>query len=332
MRAVVLAAPWSFGLAEVAEYPLSAGMTTVAPLFVGLCGSDVHVAKGDHARARLPLVLGHEIVGVATDGLLEGQTVVVDPVEGCDACDRCAAGHEQLCDHLGIVGIDRNGGLAETVSVRTNHLHVVPPGLPPEAAALAEVVAVTVHAWDKVASAPGDSIAIVGAGPIGLLVAICARDRGADRIVLVEPAPARRRVAEALGFDVIAPGPGGTVTSLGHRWADVVVDAAGVPSVAAMVTDLARPGGTILVIAVHHTPAEINLPDITLRELRVQGTRACTGSDIVKAMDLLSRRPSVFIPLMTDIVGPEDVGAALARCAGGETMKVLVDCSGLRSS
>jgi (R,R)-butanediol dehydrogenase / meso-butanediol dehydrogenase / diacetyl reductase len=329
VRALVLRDRWDFAPAELPAPEQREGHSTVAPLFVGLCGSDLHIVGGGHPRARFPLVLGHEIVGRALDGELAGQVVVADPVEGCGACARCADGTEQLCSRMGIVGVDRDGGLAEQVAIRSRQLQPVPGELPVNVAALAEPLAVAVHAVSRAGIQPGTSAVVVGGGPIGLLIALCARDAGARDLVVVEPSASRRALLEAVGLPTLpAVDPHDRVREhLPRDGADIVIDAAAAPALWPAVTDLLRPGGILLLVGIYAGSVSANLQAIAYRELSVIGTRACTGPDLAAALAVLVRRTADFLPLARDVVRPGETAAALRRLERAESMKILIDCS-----
>jgi (R,R)-butanediol dehydrogenase/meso-butanediol dehydrogenase/diacetyl reductase len=306
-------------------------LTTVAPVYVGLCGSDVHIVRGLRPHVRLPLAIGHEIVGVAIDGEHAGKRVAIDPVEGCGQCARCAEGHEQLCPQLRIIGSGRHGGLAESVAVHPRQVHVIPDAVSMQLAGLTEALAVAVHAVERSGLQPGDTALIVGGGPIGALIALAARGTTNARVIVVEPADHRRAFATRLGFETVAAvEPRERLMALvGRAGADVVFDAAGHPSLPPVLTGLVRAGGTVVIVGIYHEAEPVDLPAVALRELTVVGTRACTGADMAGALRLLTRHPAQFQTLVDDIVPPEGVAESIERLQRGETMKVLVDCRSL---
>jgi threonine dehydrogenase-like Zn-dependent dehydrogenase len=329
VKALVLRGRWEFAMETIPEPVPSPDDTLVAPLLVGVCGSDLHIADGMHPRVRLPVALGHEIVGRALDGPWQGQLVAIDPVEGCEHCARCEQGTEQLCSRMGVVGVDRHGGLAEKLAIRTSHVFPVPTGLSTELAALAEPLAVAVHAVQRAGTGPGDAAVVIGGGPIGLLVALSLRDVGVGQLVVVEPSPDRRRFLDSLGLTTLASidPPQALRDLLPADGADVVFDAAAAQVLWPAVTRLLRPGGTLLLIGIYGTPAAVDLPDLAYRELSVIGTRACVGADVAAALALLERRRPDFLPLTEDITDPQGTGAALGRLRSGQSMKVLINCA-----
>jgi (R,R)-butanediol dehydrogenase/meso-butanediol dehydrogenase/diacetyl reductase len=327
MRAYLLEDWRSFAYGDI---PRAEGddLVRVAPAFVGLCGSDVHIVHGLRSHVRLPVALGHEIVGVALEGDLAGQLVAIDPVEGCGVCARCVAGQEQLCPELRIIGVGRHGGLAAEVAAHPRQIHALPAGMSAQVGGLTEALAVAVHAVERSGLRDGDTTLILGGGPIGMLIALAARGTRDVRVIVVEPVEHRRRLAARLGFESYPSlEPRWTLMSdVGGAGADVVFDAAGVPSLPPVLTELVRAGGTIVMVGIHHEPQKVDLPAVAMRELTIVGTRACTGPDMAGALQLLDHRGNDFALLVEDVVQPDAVPEAIERLHRGETMKVLVDC------
>ncbi|MFM7718563.1 MAG: alcohol dehydrogenase catalytic domain-containing protein, partial [Actinomycetota bacterium] len=196
MRAVRIEGPADVRLVEVPVPEPAPGESLVRVGAASACGTDLRMARlGSHA----PRVPGHEVAGWLPDGTPVG----VHPNLGCGACPACAAGLENRCpDHVD-VGIQRDGGLAETVAVPTSHL--VPLGdLPVDLAPLVESLACVLHANDLLGVGADTAGVVVGAGSIGVLGAWAMRAVGA-RVVVVQRSPARRELARSLGIDAIGP-------------------------------------------------------------------------------------------------------------------------------
>jgi len=322
---LVLERPHEFRLATATDdVAPEAGEVLVTPAYVGLCGTDLHIAAGQHPRARLPLVLGHEIVAVATTGRWAGQAVVIDPTISCGDCPACARGDAHVCERLTLIGIDRPGGLASRLRVAEAKLHPVPASLPLPVAALAEPLAVAVHAVGRAGPCLGARVAILGAGPIGLLIAMVARASGAHAVTLAEPARLRREAAARLGFqataDLEATGAAGPP-------ADIVFDAAGAPASIRDATRLARPRGVIVLAGVHGQPAAVDLRAVTFAELTLLGTRVYQPADIEVAIGLLADGVLDVTPLVSRTVELAGVPAALRSLERGESLKVLARCA-----
>src|SRR4030043_499320 len=160
--------------------------------YAGICGTDLHIFDGLHPRAKAPLVMGHEISGVIEEMNTEkkdikiGDRVAINPLISCGYCLPCREGNPHLCPNLKLVGIDQNGGFEEYVKIKDDKLYKIPNSLPLDLAALAEPVAVAVHAVRKSKLLVGDKVVVMGGGPIGQLVALICRINGASSIVLSE--------------------------------------------------------------------------------------------------------------------------------------------------
>ena len=179
MRAAVLTGVDQFELTEVPIPEVPDGWALVRVARVGLCGSDFGIFHGIHPRAKTPLIMGHEISGwveVATGGsFAPGQLVVAEPLITCGQCWACRHNASHVCSHLGLYGIDAPGGFAEFVAIPVDRLHAVPDGVDVSTATLVEPLAVAVHAVRNSGLEPGDTVAVFGGGPIGVLTALVSR-------------------------------------------------------------------------------------------------------------------------------------------------------------
>ena len=324
--ALVLAGPERF-VVEVREPEESAAAQVAVDVdLVGLCGTDLHIVEGSHPRARFPLVLGHELVGRAIGGDLDGRLVVVDPLIACGTCAACSIGEAHVCDRLRLLGIDRDGGLSGRVVVDPDRLHLVPAGLDPEVAVLAEPLAVAVHAVERATVDPSDRVVVMGAGPIGLLIALTARGSGAARIMIGERSTGRRTFAAEHGFEVLDPDdPVGDVQRRTDGWmADVVFDAAAAPSVAAILPRLVRPAGRIGLVGTYGRPVELDLQTVLFRELTLFGNRVYRPADIDTALTLLAGDPEAFRLLISEIVTLDEAPRAFERLRAGDGLKYVV--------
>ncbi|TDB87870.1 2,3-butanediol dehydrogenase [Actinomadura sp. KC216] len=192
------------------------GEVAVTVAYCGICGSDLHeYADGPHAipvvephpeSGRVaPLTLGHEFsgtvaeVGPGVTGLRPGDRVAVEPHYRCGECARCLAGEYNLCRHFGFAGLMGDGGLAERAVLPSYMLHRLPDGVSLKQAAVFEPAAVALHGIRRSGLRDGETVAVVGLGPIGLLVVQLAVRYGAGRVIACDPSPSRRALACRLG-------------------------------------------------------------------------------------------------------------------------------------
>jgi 2-desacetyl-2-hydroxyethyl bacteriochlorophyllide A dehydrogenase len=298
---------------RVAERPRPVardGWAVLDVAYAGVCGTDLHICAGHHPRARPGLVLGHELVG----RLADGTPVVVDPLLPCGDCAQCARGAGHRCVRLRLIGIDVDGGMAEQVAVPRASLVPVPAGADLERVAFAEPLAVAVHAVERAAVEPGETVGVAGAGPVGLAVALTARLAGA-RVLVREPAPARRELASGLGFELSEDGDGSEV--------DRAFDCAAHPAVAASLTGWVAGGGRIVVVGSYTEPVPFDLLAVTFRELEVVGTRVYRHEDVERAVALIAGGEIDPAPL-THVVALEDAPAGIRDLFGGVGIKLLV--------
>lgn len=198
------------GDVRVAEEPVASpgpGESLVRVEAVGICGSDLHwYDEGGIGDAKLgsPLVIGHEFAGVVEGGPLDGRRVAVDPALHCGHCDRCVEGHQNLCANVVFAGHGScDGGLREYLSWPTESLHPLPDSMDGIAGAMLEPLGVAIHALDLGHVHLGADVAVVGCGPIGLMLVEVARAAGARVALAVDPLPHRRAAAERAGAEVV---------------------------------------------------------------------------------------------------------------------------------
>ena len=183
------------------------GQVIVAVRASGICGSDVHGFTGSTGRRRVGVVMGHEAAGeviAAGDGIARlrlGDRVVLRSILPCGRCDRCLHGQPNLCLERQGLGMQLDGAYAERVVVPEAMAEPIPDALSFEDAALVEPLAVAMHAVDLTPFGPADTVAIVGAGPIGLLTLLAVGRRGAGRVLVTDRDPHRLELARALGAD-----------------------------------------------------------------------------------------------------------------------------------
>lgn len=332
MKAAVWTGADQVEVAGVPRPEVPEGWALVKVAYNGVCGTDLSIFHGSHPRASAPLIMGHEMSGwvevAGTSGPSAGTMVTVEPLITCGRCKACRDGHPHVCRNLGLYGIDAPGGMAEYVALPPGVLHAVPDGVDPLTAALAEPLAVAVHAVNLSGMEQGDTVAVYGAGPIGVLTALVARHEGAGTVVIAEPSPWRRQVAAGLGFSVVPDGSF-MVETLAHltdgEGADTTFDTAAHPSVAAEVTDATRVLGRIVVVGVYKEPTPINLQAVCFKEQSFMGVRVYTSTDVARAIELIASDALGLDSFPTKVFPLAEVGAAMeAATSGQDCLKVLV--------
>ena len=253
MLAVRLHAPGDLRLGdEDAPVPRS-NETLVRVTDVGLCGSDLHWFEeggiGD-AQLRRPLVLGHEIAGVIHEGPDAGTPVAVDPAIPCGTCRQCRSGHRNLCPAVRFAGHGvQDGGLRELLAWPSPLLHPLPGALSTVEGAVLEPLGVAIHALDLGHLRTATSIAVVGCGPIGLLLVQAALASGATSVLAVDPLSHRLDEAGRRGADVTLT-PADVAQRLGEFEVDVAFEVAGNDDAVVQAMSLVRPGGRVVLAGI----------------------------------------------------------------------------------
>lgn len=316
----------------------AAGEVQIAVAYTGLCGTDLHVLHGSmDARVTTPLVFGHEMsgtiaaLGEGVSGWSVGDGVTVMPLSWDGTCPACLAGNTHICQNLDFIGIDSPGSLQGLWNVPVDTLVALPDGLRLDHAALVEPVAVAVHDVRRSQLTPGQKAVVIGGGPIGVLIATVARHFGGD-VVVIELDQQRRAQVDALGFTTLDPrtvDQAEWVTEWsGGAGADVVFEVSGAAAAVLGATALAKVRGTIVVVAIHPTPREIDLQRVFWRELSILGARVYQRQDFETAVELVADAVIPADLLITRIVALSETQDAFADLEAARAMKILVDVGG----
>ncbi|GGM00333.1 zinc-dependent alcohol dehydrogenase [Nakamurella endophytica] len=336
VRQVVVEAPGEVRLEEVAAPVPGPGEALVRMRAVGVCGSDVHASHGRHPFVPLPYRPGHEVVGVvealgpAADGPAVGTRVVVEPILSCGHCKYCTDGRYNLCATMSFFGCTApTGGMADLFVLPADRLVPVPDDLDDLQAALIEPLSTPVHAVRLAGpDLSGRTVAILGAGTIGLLTLAAARRHGAARVAVTDTLPAKRELALRLGadaaFDAAAPGTVQDVRDFLGTSADVVFDCVSVQRTVDQAVAMAVKGGTVVIVGVPAAPVTVPLPEIQDLQIRIQGSATYTREDYDEAIALLrdgAVRPADFVTARYPL---SQAPAAFAEASSGRQVKVVV--------
>lgn len=266
MKAIVYEGANQIAVKDVPMPQVPEGWALVKVSHAGICGTDLNIYAGTHPRAKAPLIIGHEFSGeMAQDapGLPKGTRVTVYPLLSCGTCEPCKTGNTHVCNTLGLLGIDCDGGMAEYVACPIDKIVPLPDAVSDKVAAFVEPIAVTVHALRETGFVPGDNAIVLGAGTIGTATAITLRKFGASEVIISETDEARAKLAASLGFRVVDPTKvdmhtfgSETCKAGGFDW---VYDCAGVQAVADTLLDLVKVRGHIVIIASYKKPAAMPL-------------------------------------------------------------------------
>jgi len=334
MRAAFYEGPRKFATGTLPVPEPGAGEALLRMRRVGICGTDLHIFQG-HLDHRVPRggVTGHETFGQVVraprdSGFSAGDRVVVEPLQFCGACRACQMGASYLCYSLKVLGVDVAGGLQEYWAVPAARLLHVPDTLDDDAAAVIEPLAVATHDVRRAGVKAGDTVLVFGGGPIGTLIAMVCRERGA-RVAVAEVNRFRIEMLQNLGLPTV--GPDADVVKFANDWTggigvDVAFEVTGHPAAVRAVTDVVRVWGTVSIVAIHAEPMPVNLYQMFARELHMHGARLYAREDWEEAIHLAAGGAVPVAPLVSRRIPLEALQQGMEQAlGGGPVMKVLVD-------
>ncbi|MEO7015455.1 MAG: alcohol dehydrogenase catalytic domain-containing protein [Leifsonia sp.] len=311
------------------------GEVRIAVAYVGICGTDLHIYHGDmDSRVTMPATIGHEMsgtiaeLGPGVEGWAVGDAVTVMPLSWDGTCPACRAGNEHICQNLDFIGIDSPGALQQYWNVPASTLVKLPSEISLRDAALVEPAAVAVHDVRRSKLGAGDKVVVIGAGPIGVLIATVATAFGAE-VVVAEIDGNRRSAAEDMGLVTLDPSAVDQVAWVnewtGDAGADVVFEVSGAAAAVLGATGLVKVRGTVVVVAIHPTPRPIDLHRVFWRELTILGARVYERRDFERAVELVAEGAIPSRKLITRVVALAEVASAFEALEAGQAMKILVE-------
>ncbi|WP_232331864.1 zinc-dependent alcohol dehydrogenase [Nocardia puris] len=347
MRAALYHGPRDIRIEEVAIPTLNPGEVLVKVLRSGICGTDagewvagpkvfpVH-HRHPHSGHLGPLIPGHEFVGEIVkshpDATLPPGTLVASGAGiWCGECRRCRQGRTNKCLRYRTLGLNVHGGMAEYVAVPSVTLRALPAGLDTDHAALAQPLAVGIHAARRAGAVTGDRVAVIGAGAIGSFVLAGLRHLGDYQIAVIDIAATREARAKRLGADITLTASDALPEELTDAFdgarPDVVIEASGAPGQLALALDLVTDGGRVEAVGIPKQKPEIDLHSMIFREITLETTLAhVCDTDLPAALRILAENPTLGQEFAEPPVGLERLGDSLDRLAAGQVEgKVLID-------
>ncbi|HWO18977.1 MAG TPA: alcohol dehydrogenase catalytic domain-containing protein [Kofleriaceae bacterium] len=306
------------GTTSLAEVPAPEprGEALVRVVLSGICNTDLELSRG---YAGFRGTIGHEFVGIVEDpgdgAIARGRRVVGEINAGCGACARCAAGDPRHCATrtvLGIVG--RDGAHADLLRLPARNLVEVPASVPDEHAVFVEPLAAAYGVLERCPVDPGDRIAILGDGKLGLLCAMALAPLGP---LLVGKHPSKLALADARGIETATVDE----ARLRGRAFDVVIEASGGPAGFDLALDLLRPQGTLVLKSTFHGATPVDAARVVVEEITVVGSRC---GRFAPALDLLVRSAVDVGPLISEVLSLERAEDAMRRAAAPGVLKVLL--------
>jgi L-iditol 2-dehydrogenase len=304
---------------------------------IGICGSDIHVYHGKHPFTSYPVTQGHEISGLVEAagrdavGFRKGQKVTIQPQVVCGVCYPCRHGKYNLCESLKVMGFQTTGAASEFFAVDASKVTPLPDELPLDEGAMIEPLAVAVHAVRQAGPVKGLKIAVLGAGPIGILVAQAAKAAGAGSVLITDISDVRLAKAKECGIDFTANTAAVDFgEALGHSFgadrADLIYDCAGNDVSMGQAIRCARKGSRIILVAVFAGPARVDLAVLNDHELDLSTSMMYRHEDYADAIRMASDGRVLLRPLISKEFAFRDYKKAYEYIDANResTMKVMI--------
>jgi 2-desacetyl-2-hydroxyethyl bacteriochlorophyllide A dehydrogenase len=335
MKAAIYTGNETFALQERSPPHMGPADVRIDVGYVGICGTDMHVYKGHmDKRVGFDRVIGHEMSGTVSEvgpevqDIAVGDKVVVRPLVSCGKCPACLVGNEHICHKLNFIGLDSDGAFREQMVAPGALLHKVPESMDLLHAALVEPTAVACHAIKRSRLRAGEDVLILGAGPIGMLIAMVARHAGGN-VTISETNTNRLELAGRLGFGTVDP----TESDVGEfihsktsgKGAEVVFEVSGSQAAVRAMTTAAASRGRVVMIAIHAQRGDIDLFQFFWRELEMIGGRVYQPDDFDKAIALLASHEIPAASLITEVSELESIGATFRSLGSNpSSMKSII--------
>ncbi len=278
---------------------------------IGICGSDIHVYHGKHPYTSYPIIQGHEFsgkvvkIGKNVRSFNKGDRVVVQPQVVCGVCYPCRTGHYHICDNLKVMGFQTDGWAREYFKAEESKVLTMPEGLTYDEGALVEPLAVACHALKRAEiDIFNKNILVLGAGPIGNLVAQAARAKGANKVMITDISDYRLNLARDCGLDIAVNVKEEKLEKViseefGPDKSDIVLECVGAQPTITQAVNNARKGSTIIVVGVFPENASINMGFVQDRELKLIGTLMYKEEDYVEAIELIAGNKIITDKIIT---------------------------------
>ncbi len=312
MKQQLMTAPGEIIFRDVEVPPVKADQVKLKMMSIGICGSDIHVYYGKHPFTSYPVTQGHEVsgevveVGSEVTAFKVGDKVTVEPQIVCGKCYPCRHGKYNLCEELKVMGFQDVGMASEYFAVDAAKVTAIPQEMTYEQGAMIEPLAVAVHGVKQFGDMKGMKVAVLGAGPIGNLVAQTAKGMGAEKVMITDVSEYRLKLAKQCGIDVAVNTlkqdfNEAMLEAFGPDKADVIYDCAGNNITMNQAIRHARKGSVIVLVAVFAGMAEVDLAVANDHELDIKSTMMYRHEDYVDAIQLVNEKKVMLEPLITKV-------------------------------
>jgi len=312
MQQAVMTEPGKIEFRDISVPEVKEGQVLVEIVCIGICGSDIHVYHGKHPYTSYPVVQGHEVsgriekIGPGVSGFEVGDKVTIQPQVVCGECYPCTHGKYHICDNLKVMGFQTTGMASEYFLVDAEKALKLPDNIDYDQGAMIEPLAVAVHALSRAGKGvKGKKILVLGAGPIGNLVAQAAKGMGAKSVMIIDLSDYRLNIARECGIDycvnssiqdiaAVVKGKFGT-----REKADLILECVGINTTIDQAIEVARKGADIIVVGVFGDKPTVDLGLVQDRELRLIGTLMYQENDFKKAIKLIDAEKINLEPLIS---------------------------------
>lgn len=346
MKAAILYNDRDIRPGDAADPRIGPDEVLVSSGFAGICGTDLHIYRGEFKeRVKYPAIQGHEFGGVILElgknvnGFRKGERVVVDPIISCHACPACLTGHINACRTLKLLGVDLNGGFGQTVAVPVSHILSLPDAIPMEYSPMVELYGIAHHILQRGQVQPGESVAVLGAGKVGLSVldVLCHR-AGAAMSIATDVHDFRLDVAQKLGADftinVTKEDPVERVLEITNGvGVDCVIETIGhfheipgQPAPMQQAVRMVRSAGRIVTVGLGEQLSAVHFKTLVLKEALLIASRVTLG-EFPRAIRLMAKGLLHPELLVTHRMTLREVAAAFTKVdkEEPETIKIVLD-------
>jgi L-iditol 2-dehydrogenase len=334
----IMPAPKEITFKEVDVPTIQPSQVLIKIKRIGICGSDIHVYHGKHPYVSYPLTQGHEVsgkiveIGNQVKGFHLGQKVTIEPQVYCGECYPCTHGKYNLCENLKVMGFQTVGTASEYVAVDATKVTSLPDTLSYEEGAMIEPLAVTVHACKRFGDVKNKNVAVMGTGPIGILLCQTLKAFGASKIMATDISDYRLSLAKDCGVDYAINTKNSSFGEaleecFGKDKADVIFDCAGNDITMNQAIQNARKGSDIILVAVFADMANVDLAKLNDSELKLNTSMMYRHEDYLEAIQIVENGSVKLEPLISKHYSFQEYALAYEYIDANyeKTMKIIID-------
>lgn len=334
----VVQAPGSITFREIPIPEVQEDQVLIKVHKIGICGTDIRVFEGKYAGVSYPVTQGREAageivsVGRSVQNLFPGQKVTVQPQITCGHCKHCREGKYHLCGNLKVTGCQMPGMAAEYFVADADKVATLPGDISYEEGTMIEHLAVAVHAVKKAGNINGKKVLVLGAGPVGMVMAQAARGMGAASVMITDIGSFRLKIAKKSGIDFCVNTMEKDLGEVleryfGRRYADVIYDCAGTNVTISQAIRYADSGTQIVVVAVFQEAVGVNLGEMAEKELKLYTAHMYRNEDYLDAISLIDEKKVNLKSLVTEHFPFREYAEAYRYIVENrdKVMKVIID-------